>query len=174
MVLKRIASLVLRVAPWIVTAGALSFGSWMYESIVPLRTGGQAIAYWGIAQIMLRVLLQLGAVSAGSFALATGLRGLLFVRTIDDRRRFRGLAALGAAAFALGGASIFAPFIGVSIARSMFVVGVAGLLGALSLRSAWSLGRRIDGPTRRGELGAGDAVNEWMADAHGRVRTPVN
>ncbi len=162
----------LRVTPWLVTAGTLAFGTWFFRALVPQASHG-ALAAVGIGFVLFRVTAAVAAVSVGTFALAAGLEGRWFSGDPLRRRRFAALAALGASSILLGTFIVVGPMAGMPIARSLGVVGSAGLLVALS---AWSMRSLRRGQAQKEvprAINAPSVGDEWMLRDLGRVKTPA-
>jgi hypothetical protein len=163
----------LRAMPWLVTVGAIAFGSWFFRRMIPLIPGHDRLAALLIPVILLRATAAIGAVSAGAFALAAGLEGRWLSTEPRWRRRFAGLATLGAASMAVGAFIIVGPMAGFPIARTLGVLCIAGGLAGLSAWSAWSLRRRLEATNAPAEVGAPSPTDGLFTSELGRVNTPV-
>lgn len=137
---KGLVLLSLHVAPGLVTAGAVTLGSWYFGALAPIASDSR-LAAWGLGVVLVRAIAALGAISAGSFAVSGGLVGAWLATDGRRARRFHGLAALGATSMIGGGFIVIGPLVGFGIAHSLGVVGAVALLAGLSLRSTWSLRR---------------------------------
>lgn len=164
----------LRAMPWLVTAGAVAFGSWYFRAMIAIIPGHDRLAAALISVILFRATAAIAAISLGSFALAAGLDGRWFSRDARWRRRFAGLAALGGATMGVGAFIIVGRMAGFSNATSLGMLGAAGILTALSAWSTWSLLRRREDRVEPKELRAPDPINAWVANDLGRVKTPAN
>ncbi len=142
-----------RLIPWLVLGGLVAAGAWILAPVLPLAAHGP-IAAWGIATIVTRTAVLLGAVAAGVFALSR----TEFSATGDpvSRRRRSGLRALGAASLLAGAAGIVGPLLGVGIAAVGGYVALTALLGGAATLATHQL---ASVPLRRLE--------------DGRVRTPA-
>jgi hypothetical protein len=158
----------LRVAPWLVTAGAVAFGGWFLKALIPIANG-ETLAAVGIAVVLLRTATAVAAVSVGAFALARGLEGRWTALDPVSRRRFAGLATLGGASMAVGAFIVLGPFAGSSVAHSLGTVASAGVLAGLAAWSRWSLRRRDRQAPPLAALGSTQDAEAWRMRDPGRV-----
>lgn len=174
--LRRLAAVFLRIGlramPWAVSVGAVAFGGWFFSALLPIASDSRLAAV-GISVILLRATAAVVAVSAGAFALAAGLEGRWFPVDGISRRRFAGLAALGATSLAVGTFIVAGPLVGFSIARSLAVVGAAGFLAGLAAWSTWSLRRSARDKAPPLVLDAPRVTDDWFSRDLGRVKTPA-
>ncbi len=165
---ERLVRTGLRAAPWLVSVATVGFGSWLFSALMPVASDSRLAAV-GIGVVLVRAIVAMAAVSAGSFAVASGLEGRWFPSDVIPRRRFVGLTALGATGMALGTYIIAGPLAGLPAAHSAVVVSAAGILAGLSAWSTWSLGRRALVEMAPALLVEPQPIEEW--DRHDVART---
>lgn len=170
----------LRLAPWIVTAGAASLAAWVLTPLAYVASDHR-LALVGVGMIAVRSLVTLGAISLGSFALGAGLEGAWFASGEVTRRRWRVLAALGAMSMGAGLFVLVGRLAGFPFTSSPAIVGITGLLAGFTTWSHWAMRRRSSiakpveparAPSTR-RLASPLPLDEPLARDLGRVRTPA-
>lgn len=173
---SRLTTILLRIGiramPWVVSAGAIVAGSWFFSALIPIASHS-ALAAVSIGGVLFRAVAALAAVSAGAFALAAGLEGRWLSNDVIRRRRFAGLAALGASGMAVGTFIVAGRLAGISIAQSLAVAGAAGVLAGLSAWSTWSMRRQVNHDAPPSQLGAPRPTEDWFTRDRAREKTPA-